>query len=164
MSTFFKGKAWKFGDNIDTDIIAPSLYLRSPMDVLIQHAFEVLKPGFYKQVKPGDIIVAGKNFGYGSHRERAAWIPKILGISVIVADSFARTFFRNCINIGMPILACPGVSKIVDEGDEVEVDIERGIVKNLTKGTQIGTKPLPEFILNILKDGGILAHLRKLKQ
>ena len=161
MMNVYKGRAWKFGDNIDTDLIVPSVYLRAPMEVVLQHTFEAIRPDFSKQVKPGDIIVGGKSFGFGSHREKAAWVPKLLKVSVVVADSFARTFFRNCVNIGMPILPIQNVSKMVEEGDEVEVDLQKGILRNITKGTSIAAKPLPEIVLNILHAGGILQVLKQ---
>lgn len=154
------GRVWKFGENIDTDVIIPGKYLRTTdLNVFAAHAMEGIDPQFSRKVKKGDIIVAGKNFGCGSSREQAPLALKHAGISCVVAESFARIFFRNAINVGLPIIE----AKIdCDEGDTIEVDLEKGMVKNTANGkTYPGTK-LPGFLREILADGGLVEH-RKAK-
>ena len=151
------GKAWKFGDNIDTDVIIPGKYLRTTdMSVFASHVMEGIDPEFSKQVRKGDIIVAGKNFGCGSSREQAPLALKYAGVACIVAESFARIFFRNAINVGLPI-----IEAMIDckEGDNIEIDLENGIVKNNEK-TYSATK-LPDFLRKILADGGLVEHRKK---
>jgi len=152
------GRVWKFGDNIDTDVIIPGKYLRTTdMSVFASHAMEGIDPQFSQKARKGDIIVAGKNFGCGSSREQAPLALKHAGIACIVAESFARIFFRNTINVGLPIIE----AKInCDEGDVIEIDLENGNVKNKDR-TYPGTK-LPDFLLEILADGGLVEH-RKMK-
>ena len=156
-----KGRVWKFGDNISTDHITPGRYfhLRSNIQELARHVMEDADPEFPRKVKPGDIIAAGKNFGLGSSREYAPRVIKISGVSCILAKSFARIFYRNAINIGLPVITCD--TDRIDEGDEVEIDVEKGIVKNLTKGEEIPASPIPPFMLKILEDGGIEEHIKK---
>lgn len=151
------GKAWKFGDNIDTDVIIPGKYLRSTdMSVFAAHAMEGIEPGFAQKVQKGDIIVAGKNFGCGSSREQAPLALKHAGIACIVAESFARIFFRNAINVGLPIIE----AKIdCEEGDVIEIYPGKGLVKNKNK-TYHATK-LPAFLQEILADGGLVEHRKK---
>jgi methanogen homoaconitase small subunit len=151
------GKVWKFGDNIDTDVIIPGKYLRTTdMNVFASHVMEGIDPEFSKKVKKGDIIVAGKNFGCGSSREQAPLALKHAGIACIVAGSFARIFFRNAINVGLPIIE----AKIeCEEGDIIEIDLEKGRVKN-KNNTYTGTK-LPGFLREILSDGGLVEHRKK---
>jgi 3-isopropylmalate/(R)-2-methylmalate dehydratase small subunit len=158
-----KGKAWKFGDNISTDHIAPGRYfhLRTNLPELAKHVLEDVEPNFAKQVKPGDIIVAGKNFGLGSSREHAPTIIKLAGVSVILAKSFARIFYRNAINIGLPVLICD--TSQIETGDELEVNVEEGIIHNLTKSVTLKAKPLPKIMIQILQDGGLVEHFRKHK-
>ncbi|RLF60819.1 MAG: 3-isopropylmalate dehydratase [Thermoplasmata archaeon] len=155
------GRAWRFGDNISTDLIAPGRYfhLRSNLNELAKHVLEDARAEFATQVKKGDFIVAGENFGLGSSREHAARIIKIAGIKAILAKSFARIFFRNCINIGLPCIIC-NTDKI-DDGDELDIDIERGIVIDKTKNIKINFNPLPRIMLKILEDGGLIEHLKK---
>ncbi|MFZ3169838.1 MAG: homoaconitase small subunit [Candidatus Methanoperedens sp.] len=151
------GKAWKFGDNIDTDVIIPGKYLRTTdMNVFASHVMEGIDPEFPKKVRKGDIIVAGKNFGCGSSREQAPLALKYAGIACIVAESFARIFFRNAINVGLPIIEARIDCK---EGDNIEIDLEKGIVKNNGK-TYPATK-LPDFLREILADGGLVEHRKK---
>ena len=151
------GKAWKFGDNIDTDVIIPGKYLRTTdMSVFASHVMEGIDPEFPKKVRKGDIIVAGKNFGCGSSREQAPLALKYAGVSCIVAESFARIFFRNAINVGLPIIEAKIDCK---EGDNIEIDLENGIVKNNEK-TYSATK-LPDFLRKILADGGLVEHRKK---
>ena len=151
------GKAWKFGDNIDTDVIIPGKYLRTTdMSVFASHVMEGIDPEFSRKVQKGDIIVAGKNFGCGSSREQAPLALKYAGVSCIVAESFARIFFRNAINVGLPIIEARIDCK---QGDNIEIDLEKGIVKNNNK-TYSATK-LPDFLRKILADGGLVEHRKK---
>ncbi|MEW6189410.1 MAG: 3-isopropylmalate dehydratase small subunit [Actinomycetota bacterium] len=156
-----RGRVWKFGDDISTDLIAPGRYfhLRTNLPELAKHVLEDADPNFAKKVKPGDLIVAGKNFGLGSSREHAAAIIKLAGVGGVLAKSFARIFYRNAINVGLPALICD--TSRIDQGDELEVDIEEGKIRNLTKGIMIETKPLPKVMLNILEDGGLIEHFKK---
>jgi methanogen homoaconitase small subunit len=154
------GRVWKFGDDIDTDVIIPGKYLRTKdMQVFAAHAMEGFDPEFTKKVKPGDIIVAGSNFGCGSSREQAPLALKHAGIACIVAKSFARIFFRNAINVGLPLIEAD-VECL--EGDEIRVDLLRGEVTVSGKGTFKGNK-LPDFLLQILADGGLVAHRKKIQ-
>ncbi len=151
------GKVWKFGDDVDTDVIIPGKYLRTTdMSVFAAHVMEGVDQEFSRKVKKGDIIVAGKNFGCGSSREQAPLALKYAGVACIVAESFARIFFRNAINVGLPIIE----SRIdCKEGDVIEIDLESGIVKSQNKSYQ-GTK-LPDFLREILSDGGLVEHRKK---
>jgi 3-isopropylmalate/(R)-2-methylmalate dehydratase small subunit len=156
-----KGKAWKFGNDIDTDLILPGRYLvlRDPKD-LAAHVMEGADPEFPKKVKSGDIMVGGTNFGCGSSREHAPIAMKGAGISVVVAESFARIFYRNAINIGLPLIEVKDISKHVSEGDELEIDMEKGILKNLNTNEEFEIKGLPEFMLEILNEGGLIPYLK----
>ncbi len=156
-----RGKAHKFGDDISTDLIAPGrlFHLRTNLPELAKHVLEDADPNFAKKVKPGDLIVAGKNFGLGSSREHAAAIIKLAGVGGVLARSFARIFYRNAINVGLPALICD--TSQIDQGDELQVDIEKGKIRNLTKEMVIETKPLPKVMLNILEDGGLIEHFKK---
>lgn len=158
-----RGRVWKYGDNLDTDEICPPTILLSTSDPdeLAKHAMEMVDPGFSKKVKPGDILVAGKNTGCGSSREQAPQALKHAGISAIVADSFGRTFFRNCITIGLPALEHEGISEKVNEGDILEVDLETGRIEDLNSGKVFQATPLGEFVLSIIRDGGLIPHLKK---
>ncbi|MDK2870758.1 MAG: 3-isopropylmalate/(R)-2-methylmalate dehydratase small subunit [bacterium] len=157
-----KGKAWKFGNDIDTDVIIPAVYLNTTNpEELAMHCFEPILPNFKEKVNKGDIIVAGKNFGCGSSRQHAPIAIKACGISCVIASSFARIFFRNAINIGLPILECEEASEKTDNGDELEVDLEKGIIRNLTKGIEFKAEPLPESILQILSSGGLVEYVKK---
>lgn len=156
-----KGKAFKFGDNISTDHIAPGRYfhLRTNLPELAKHVLEDADPNFAKQMQPGDFVVAGKNFGLGSSREHAPRIMKLAGVGAVLASSFARIFFRNAVNVGLPVLITD-TSKI-DAGDELEVDLAAGKVQNLTKKITLNFTPLPPAMVAILNDGGLLAHFKK---
>lgn len=156
------GHAVKFGNNIDTDVILPGKYLilTSPKD-LARHALEGLDPAFPEKAKKGVIVVGGKNFGCGSSREQAPLALKHSGVKCVAAESFARIFFRNSINIGLPVVECPGISLAVETGDELSVDFEKGEVRNITKGKMLKGTPLPAFILEILSDGGLIENLQK---
>ncbi|AEF95683.1 3-isopropylmalate dehydratase small subunit [Methanotorris igneus] len=157
-----KGRAWVFGDNIDTDAILPARYLvYTTEEELAKFAMTGADPDFPKKVKKGDIIVGGKNFGCGSSREHAPIGLKGAGISLVIAESFARIFYRNAINIGLPLLECKDITKHVKEGDILEVDLDKGIIKNLTTGEELKAQKLPEFMMEILNDGGLMPHLKK---
>jgi 3-isopropylmalate/(R)-2-methylmalate dehydratase small subunit len=156
------GPAIKFGKNIDTDVILPGKYLVlvDPYD-LAKHALEGLDPDFPEKAKKGVIIVGGKNFGCGSSREQAPLALKYSGVKCVIAESFARIFFRNAINIGLPVIEWKGISAAVDDGDELAVDFEAGTVQNLSKGKSFQVAKLPPFILEILSDGGLIENLRR---
>jgi len=157
-----KGKVWKFGDDINTDVIYPGKYLAIfEPEEMAKHCFETVYPDFLKKLKKGDIIVAGKYFGCGSSREQAATCLKYAGIGCIIAESFARIYYRNAINQGLPILICPGISKKIEQGHTIEVDIASGSIKNLTTGEKIQASRLPEFILEIISDGGLIPYVKK---
>ncbi len=156
-----RGKAWKFGDGISTDHIAPGrlFHLRSNLPELAKHVMEDANPEFASKMEKGDFIVAGKNFGLGSSREHAPAIIKIAGVSAVLAKSFARIFFRNAINLGLPVLICD--TDGIDEGDELEVDMSAGKIRDITKGMEIEFVPLPDIMVKILNDGGLLKHIEK---
>lgn len=156
-----KGTAHKFGDDISTDLIAPGRYfhLRSQLEELARHVMEDANPDFAHRVKPGDFIVAGKNFGCGSSREHAAVIIKMAGVSAVLAKSFARIFYRNAINIGLPVIECD--TDEINNGDELKIHLEEGMVKNLTRDTAINFHSIPKFMMNILLDGGLVEHIKK---
>ncbi len=156
-----KGKVWKFGDDINTDEIIPARYLitTDPKE-LAKHVMEDADPEFPNKVQPGDIIVGGKNFGCGSSREHAPLAIKGAEVSAIIAESFARIFYRNAINLGMTIIESPEIAKDAEEGDELEIDLEKGIVRNLTKGKEYKIKPLPEDLKKIQEVGGLMEYAK----
>jgi len=156
------GTAIKFGDNVDTDVILPGKYLVliDPKD-LAKHALEGLDPAFPEKAKKGVIIVGGKNFGCGSSREQAPLALKYAGVKCVIAESFARIFFRNAINIGLPVIECKEISAAVDAGDELVVDFDAGTITNLSKRKSLQVVKLPPFIQEILSDGGLIENLRK---
>ena len=156
-----RGRAYLFGDNINTDFINPAQYMELPMDQMIQHAMEGADPDFSKNVRPGDVMVAGINFGSGSSRETAPMVIKGSGISVLIAVSFARIFYRNAINIGLAILECPEASENIQSGDEVAIDFDTGLITNLTKGETYQANPFPAFIKEIIQAGGLMADIKK---
>jgi 3-isopropylmalate/(R)-2-methylmalate dehydratase small subunit len=164
MEKAIRGRVWVFGDNVDTDVITPGVYVDAPMEEMKKHVLEALNPRFPKEVKAGDIIVAGKNFGCGSSRETAPDAIKALGIAGVIAESFARIFFRNAVAIGLPVLTCPGVAQSFQEGDEAELDIANSRVKNLSQNTENSGPPLSAEILDILSQGGILVLLKNLRE
>ncbi len=156
-----RGRVRKFGDHVNTDLVTPGGILQLPIDEMKKHAFEPILPEFYKSVREGDVIVAGQNFGCGSSREQATAVVKELGIRFIACDSMARIYLRNCVGLGIyPILA-KGVSGLFDEGDEVEIDTERGEVKAPKTGKTLAFEPLSGTPLEVLNAGGILAVLKK---
>jgi 3-isopropylmalate/(R)-2-methylmalate dehydratase small subunit len=156
-----RGKAWKFGNDISTDHIAPGrlFHLRSNLPELAKHVLEDARPGFAAQVQNGDFVVGGKNFGQGSSREHAPTIIKMAGVSAVIAKSFPRIFFRNCINVGLPALILDTDS--IEEGDELELDLTAGTLMNLTKNQPYFFPPLPRVMSNILADGGLVEHIKK---
>jgi 3-isopropylmalate/(R)-2-methylmalate dehydratase small subunit len=156
------GTAIKFGDNVDTDVILPGKYLVliNPKD-LAKHALEGLDPAFPEKAKKGVIVVGGKNFGCGSSREQAPLALKYAGVKCIIAESFARIFFRNAINIGLPVVECKGISTTVKDGDALTIDFATGKVQNVSNGKSLQVAKLPQFILEILADGGLIENLRK---
>lgn len=157
------GKAWKFGDNISTDHIAPGrlFHLRSNLPELAKHVLEDADPEFASKVQPGDFVVGGNNFGLGSSREHAPTIIKMAGVSAVLAKSFARIFFRNAINVGLPVLICD--TDQIDAGDELEINLGTGEIRDLTKGIVLKAAPLPDVMLRILKDGGLVSYVQKHK-
>lgn len=157
----FRGKAWKFGDDISTDHIAPGrlFHLRTNLPELAKHVLEDADPDFAKKVSPGDFVVGARNFGLGSSREHAPRIIKLAGVSAVLAKSFARIFFRNAINVGLPVLVCD--TDQIDMGDELAVDLTAGIIKDITKGTELSFAPLPPAMVKILGDGGLVEHYKK---
>jgi 3-isopropylmalate/(R)-2-methylmalate dehydratase small subunit len=155
------GNAWKFGDNISTDLICPGRYfhLRSNLPELAKHVLEDADPDFAEKMKEGDFVVGGNNFGLGSSREHAPTIIKLAGVSAVLAKSFARIFYRNAINVGLPLLEC-NTDKI-DEGDELEIELLEGVIKDKAKGIELKAPPLPRAMMNILNDGGLVSHIAK---
>jgi len=162
MESKIKAKAIVFGNNIDTDVILPGKYLIlvDPYD-LAKHALAGLDEQFVDKAKEGVILVGGKNFGCGSSREQAPLALKYSGVKCVIAESFARIFFRNAINIGLPVVECKGISSAVKTGDELAVDFEAGKIENATNGKKFQVEKLPPFILAILADGGLIENLRR---
>ena len=157
-----RGKAWKFGDHIDTDVIIPARYLNtSDPHELAAHCMEDADPEFVKKVSKGDIIVAGENFGCGSSREHAPIAIKYAGVSCVIAKSFARIFYRNAINTGLPIIEAPDAVDRIEEGDEIEVFLEEGKIINHTKKEEYSFEPLPEFMMKLLTSGGLIPFVRE---
>ncbi len=155
----FKAQAWVFGNDIDTDQIVPGQYLTSPVEEQSQHAFEAISPGFAKRFRKGGALVAGSNFGCGSSRESAPEVLKHLGVSAVIAESFARIFFRNAIAIGLPVLVCPKVTEHVRQGEEVVVDLEKATVTRVADEAVLEAVPLNEIMLESLRKGGIMKLL-----
>ena len=157
-----QGTVWKFGDNVDTDLIIPARFLNSfDKDELAKNCFADVRPGFMDLISPGDIIVAGKNFGSGSSREHAPLAIKAAGISVIIAESFARIFYRNAINIGLPILESAEAASSLQEGSMVSVDLAAGEIANTDTGERFLAKPIPGFMRAIIDAGGLVNHIKK---
>ncbi|MGN0983429.1 MAG: 3-isopropylmalate dehydratase small subunit [Gemmiger sp.] len=156
-----KGTVFKYGDNIDTDVIIPARYLntQSPAE-LASHCMEDIDKSFIQRVQPGDIMVGGANFGCGSSREHAPLAIKAAGVSCVIAESFARIFYRNSINIGMPILECPAASKAIQNGDTVSINFDTGLITDETTGETFQAAPFPSFIQDIITKGGLMASLK----
>jgi 3-isopropylmalate/(R)-2-methylmalate dehydratase small subunit len=155
------GRAHKFGDNINTDYIIAGKYKFKSTDMndMAKHLMEDIRPAFYDEIEDGDLIVAGHNFGMGSSREQAPLVIKAAGISAVIAKDFARIFYRNCINVGLPVIECDTSS--IEEGDELRVDLERGYVFNVTKDSRIKATPMPPVMVKILNEGGLAEHFKK---
>ncbi len=156
-----KGRAFKFGDSISTDHIIPGryAYLRSNLPELAKHVLEDADPTFVSKVKPGDFVVAGNNFGLGSSREHAPLVIKMAGVSAILAKSVARIFFRNAINLGLPVLICD--TDKINDGDELEIDLAAGTIKDITNGSQVIFNKIPDVMLRILDEGGLIPYIKK---
>lgn len=156
------GKVFRYGDNVDTDVIIPARYLNTSDDKeLAMHCMEDIDKDFIKNVEVGDIIVADKNFGCGSSREHAPIAIKASGVSCVIARTFARIFYRNSINIGLPILECEDAANGIEVGDKVSVNFSTGVIKNLTKGEEYNGEPFPEFMQNIINQGGLIERIKK---
>ena len=160
----FTGKVWVLGDDIDTDIIIPTEYLAlKTIDDMKQYGFSPLRPELAGQIQKGDIIVAGKNFGCGSSREHAPLCLKTAGVSCVIADTFARIFYRNAINIGLPIIECPEAAEGIDAGDQVEIDFDSGRIYNRTKGTEFQGQAFPPFMQELISAGGLVNYINSKK-
>ena len=157
-------KVWRYGDHVDTDVIIPARYLNiADFDELAEHAMEDIDTTFAPNVQPGDYVVAGKNFGCGSSREHAPVVIKVKGVKCIIADSFARIFYRNAINIGLPIIECPEASRKINNGDEVEIDFNTGVIKDLTTGESFQGQAFPEFMQKIIAAEGLINYINSQK-
>ncbi|MDD3414272.1 MAG: 3-isopropylmalate dehydratase small subunit [Lachnospiraceae bacterium] len=159
-----KGSVFKYGDNVDTDVIIPARYLNiQDPNELAMHCMEDIDQDFVSKVKPGDIMVANKNFGCGSSREHAPLVIKVAGVSCVIAETFARIFYRNAINIGLPIIECEEAAKGIDAGDEVEVDFDSGMIYNRTKKAEYKGQPFPEFMQKIIQAEGLVNYINSQK-
>lgn len=157
-----KGKVFKYLDNVDTDVIIPARYLNTPdANELAKHCMEDIDPSFVERVRAGDVIIAGWNFGCGSSREHAPLVIKTCETGCVIAKSFARIFYRNAINIGMPILECEQAAEEINDGDTVHIDFDSGMITNLTTGKSYHAQPFPPFIQNIIQKGGLLASIKE---
>jgi 3-isopropylmalate dehydratase small subunit len=157
-----QGRVWKFGDNINTDLISPGRYLTATIDEIKEHVLEAVNPRFAAEVRKGDVLVAGRNFGCGSSRESAPRALRALGLEAVVAESFARIFFRNAIAIGLPALACPSASQVFEEGETLELDLENARVTHLRRNISLQGTPLPREMLEVLSKGGIPSLLKEM--
>ena len=158
----YTGNCIKYGDNVDTDVIIPARYLNtSEPSELAAHCMEDLDPSFVSRVQSGDIITAGANFGCGSTREHSPIAIKASGVSLVIAKSFARIFYRNAINIGLAIVECPEAAAEINEGDKVEADLDNGIIRDITTGREYKTAPFPEFVQKIIENGGLMQSVAK---
>jgi len=158
-----KGRVYKFGDDVNTDVIYPGKYLSITTDrqEMAKHCFEAAHPEFMINARAGDIIVGGRNFGCGSSREQAATCLLYFGIAAVVAESFARIFYRNAINLGLPVVIAPGITQLVGQSDIIEISLDEGFVKNTGTGAVVRSTRLPVFIMEIINDGGLIKHLQK---
>ena len=156
----YQGRIWKFGDNVDTDAILPAMYLnRTEPEELAAHCFESFNPEFCNYAKKGDLIIAGENFGCGSSREHAPIAIQAKGVPLVIAASFARIFFRNSFNVGLPVLESPEAAMRSQDGDIISVDLDAGRIRNETRGENYSFEPIPENMRHILRDGGLIPHL-----
>jgi 3-isopropylmalate/(R)-2-methylmalate dehydratase small subunit len=160
MSLIREGRAWVYGDNVDTDLLAPGAFMKGPIEELAAHCLEALDPDFAKKVEPGDILVAGEMLGMGSSREQAAMALNALGVGAVVATSFARIFYRNSMNLALPALICPE-ARSIKMGDRLVVDPAAGTIENKTQGRTLHCDPIPPHLLAMIEDGGLLDHLAK---
>src|SRR5574340_603992 len=151
------GKVVKLGDNVNTDVISPARWMREGLEVLRLHTMEAIRADFYKDVNPGDILVGGRNFGCGSHREPATEIMKVLGVSAIVADSVARLYFRNGIAFGIPVFGVEGISQLIEEGEQMEITLapDKVVFRNIARGGELSALPIPETMAKVLEMGGV---------
>jgi 3-isopropylmalate/(R)-2-methylmalate dehydratase small subunit len=157
-----KGRAHKYGDHVNTDVIIPARYLNvTDADELAAHCMEDLDPEFLRRVQPGDVLIGGEDFGCGSSREHAPISIKASGISAVIARSFARIFFRNAINIGLPVLVSPQAAQEIQPGDEIEIDLAAGTIKDVARGTSYQAQPFPEFLQQIIGAGGLIPYTRR---
>lgn len=157
-----KGQVWKFGDNINTDYIIPGKYLElTKPEEMAEHAMEGVDPEFPHKMEKGDVIVGGENFGCGSSREHAPLALKYAGVSCVLSKSFARIFYRNSINIGLPALECSNITDVVNQDDIIKVDLKKGIIKNMDSGETVTYKPLPGFMVEILELGGLTNYIKE---
>jgi len=154
----YAGTAHVFGDNINTDYITPTDYFSESIETIAEHAFEPIAPGFHDEFEPGDVVVGGENFGSGSSRETAPKALKVKGVSVVVAESFSRLFYRNGVAIGLPVVTAPGVTAVVFDGDDIAVDLEAGVVQNETTDESVETEPMSPALRSIYDAGGLLEH------
>lgn len=161
MEKIVRGKAWKFPDNFPTDLITPKERLSDPFPEMAKHVFETYDPEIAKGIKRQDMLVGGHLFGCSSSRIAAVKVLAFIGIGAVVAESMARIFYRNCISLGIPAMECPGIAAMVSTGDELEVDIGTGVVRNLTTGKTIETDPVPEYALKIMEQGGIVPFMQQ---
>ena len=159
-SAIAAGRAWVFGENVDTDVLAPGRYMKFGIEEIAKHCLESVDPSFATSVKPGDVVVGGRNFGAGSSREQAAGALLQLGVAYVLAPSFGGIFYRNALNLGLPVLVCAAVDRI-RSGDRIEVDAARGRVRNHTTGKTVDCEPIPRHLLSMVNDGGLLAHLER---
>ena len=158
------GRVWKFGDNLDTDVLAPGQYMKFGIDEIAKHCLETVRPEFVAQVRPGDVVVGGRNFGVGSSREQAPQALKHLGVAAVVAESCAGLFYRNALNLGLPVVVCAEIARIHD-GDLLHVDPEKGIITFADGRPSLACEPIPPFLMAMLHDGGLLPHLeRRMKE
>jgi 3-isopropylmalate/(R)-2-methylmalate dehydratase small subunit len=154
------GRAWVFGDNVDTDVLAPGKYMKSGIDDLARHCLEAVDPGFAANVRAGDVVVGRRNFGTGSSREQAPQALKHLGVVALVAESFAGLFYRNALNLGLAAVVCPDAHRI-RAGDRVRVDPEAGRIENASTGEVLACEPIPGHLMQMVRDGGLVPHLEK---
>jgi 3-isopropylmalate/(R)-2-methylmalate dehydratase small subunit len=154
------GKAWIFGDDIDTDLLAPGQFMKLGIEEIARHCLEAVDPAFASGVRPGDVVVGGRNFGAGSSREQAPQALKVLGVAAVIAPSFAGIFYRNALNLGLPALISPDAGRIL-AGDEIAFDAEAGRIENRTRGETLACEPIPGHLMDMVRAGGLLAHLEQ---
>jgi 3-isopropylmalate/(R)-2-methylmalate dehydratase small subunit len=154
------GRVWKFGDDINTDVLAPGIYIKLPLEELASHCLEAIEPRFAKEVREGDIVVGGANFGMGSSREQAAQVLKALGVTAVIAPSFGGIFYRNAFNLGLPAIVSTDIDQI-EAGHELKIDLKTGSIENLTSGKQLTSEAVPENLMELVEAGGLVPYLDK---